>query len=257
MSKLPYMQFYPADWLQDTQILSLEAQGAWMKLLCALWVAPDRGQIRWPESQLDIFWGLHRLDSNPIWEELCRSGVGEFDVSEEEENSQVKRYVTVKCRRMVKEERQRKQTLERVKRYRNAPVTDLKRRIYQKSEVRSHISEKSKRATQLPEDFTVSDEIQAWASEHRLPDPNGEIEAFRDYHQAKGSVFKSWDAALRTWLRNGKRFAGNGKPTPTLQTSQVPAYHPKPTERRADPAIRDGLRKLVSGLTEKMEGENG
>src|SRR3990167_8356991 len=251
MSKLPYMQFYPSDWLQNTQILSLEAQGAWMKLLCALWVAPDRGQIRWPESHLDIFWGLHRLDSNPIWEELYLSEVGEFGIDEEQINGQAKRFVTVKCRRMIKEERQRKQGFERLKRFRNADVTEKKRRIYQKSEVRSHI--KSKRATQLPEDFSVSDSIQAWAKDHGLPAPNTELEAFRDYHVSKASTFKDWDAAFRTWLRNGKRFAGNGKPPLLLPTSQVPAYKPKPTERRADPAIRDGLRKLVSDLTENME----
>ena len=114
---------------------------------------------------------------------------------------------------------------------------------------------KSKRATQFPEDFEVSEEIQAWANKHQLPDPSSELEAFRDYHISKASTFKDWNAAFRTWLRNGKRFAGNGRPAPTLTTSQVPAYKPRPTERRADPEVRDGLRKLVSDLTEKMEGK--
>ena len=44
MAKLPYMQFYPADYLRDTRCLSLAARGVWMDLICALWHAPKRGQ---------------------------------------------------------------------------------------------------------------------------------------------------------------------------------------------------------------------
>jgi hypothetical protein len=33
------------------------------------------------------------------------------------------------------------------------------------------------------------------------------LEAFRDYHLAKGSTFKDWDAAVRTWWRNARKFA--------------------------------------------------
>src|SRR3990167_8705411 len=43
---------------------------------------------------------------------------------------------------------------------------------------------KSKRATQFPENFEVSDEIKAWAKENQFPDPDLELQAFRDYHQA-------------------------------------------------------------------------
>lgn len=35
-----------------------------------------------------------------------------------------------------------------------------------------------------------------------------QAEQFRDYHTAKGSTMKDWDAAFRTWLRNAKRFQG-------------------------------------------------
>jgi hypothetical protein len=37
-------------------------------------------------------------------------------------------------------------------------------------------------------------------------DVTREIERFRDYHDAKGSVFADWDAAFRTWLGNAQRF---------------------------------------------------
>lgn len=44
MAKLPYMQFYPADYLRDTRCLSLAARGAWMDILCTLWNSPKRGK---------------------------------------------------------------------------------------------------------------------------------------------------------------------------------------------------------------------
>lgn len=55
---LPYFQFYPADWIQDVRILSLEAQGAWMAILCALHTAPERGRHTWNIRQLQQLLGF-------------------------------------------------------------------------------------------------------------------------------------------------------------------------------------------------------
>ena len=33
---------------------------------------------------------------------------------------------------------------------------------------------------------------------------------FRDHHDAKGTLFRDWDAAFRTWLNNSKEFGRNG-----------------------------------------------
>ena len=111
---------------------------------------------------------------------------------------------------------------------------------------------KSKRATQYPESFEVSEEIKAWAKESGLSDPKTELEAFRDYHQAKGSTFKSWDAALRTWLRNAKKFAGNGRPTPDLAHSTVPVYKPIPAEPRPTKEQQAKVKVMLRELTEKI-----
>lgn len=54
---------------------------------------------------------------------------------------------------------------------------------------------------------------------------DAEVERFRDHHAAKGSVFASWDAALRTWLGNVPRFAraaAEGAPQP--QPADGPLY---------------------------------
>lgn len=42
MAKLPYMQFYPADWLLDTLTLRAEARGIWIDILSFMWRAEPR-----------------------------------------------------------------------------------------------------------------------------------------------------------------------------------------------------------------------
>ena len=138
VTKLPFIQFYPSDFLQDTRILSLAGRGAWMDLLCAMWVAPERGKLEWTMDQLTNFLGCSAELSTSIIDELMKSGVGVF-VTDGNGN------VTVKSRRMQREESQRKQLRARVQRHRNAScnasVTEKKRRIFQKPYIRSHISE--------------------------------------------------------------------------------------------------------------------
>jgi uncharacterized protein YdaU (DUF1376 family) len=36
-----------------------------------------------------------------------------------------------------------------------------------------------------------------------------EADRFRNHHQAKGSRYRDWDAAWRTWLGNARKFGGN------------------------------------------------
>lgn len=68
-----------------------------------------------------------------------------------------------------------------------------------------------KRARQLPRDFQPSDKHVALAAELGV-DLASEWPQFIDHHRSKGSTMKDWDAALRTWLRNAKRFHGTVTP---------------------------------------------
>jgi len=81
------------------------------------------------------------------------------------------------------------------------------------------------KATGLPPDFMVDDDLRAWASQ-RVPglDLTAETERFKDHHQAKGSTFKDWRAAWRTWMSRSEDFkpstSTNGKGrTPIVQRS--------------------------------------
>lgn len=70
-----------------------------------------------------------------------------------------------------------------------------------------------KTATAIPDEFPLTDEMIAFARQQGC---NGNIqavtEAFLDYHRAKGSRFKDWPAAWRTWIRNEVKFRKPGPP---------------------------------------------
>lgn len=72
----------------------------------------------------------------------------------------------------------------------------------------NYIEKKSKKATSIPDRFALSDSLrEAMMGRHPSLDLDEQVDAFVDFHTAKGSVFKSWDAAFRTWCRNAVRFA--------------------------------------------------
>jgi hypothetical protein len=64
-----------------------------------------------------------------------------------------------------------------------------------------------KQRRQLPTDFTLTDELIAYARSHGL---NGNIESvfehFCDHHRARGNTMLDWPAAWRTWVRNEIKF---------------------------------------------------
>lgn len=64
---------------------------------------------------------------------------------------------------------------------------------------------KHTKGTQLPEGFQPKEAHQQLAAELQV-DLDTEFATFTDYHRSRGSVFKDWDAALRNWLRNARRF---------------------------------------------------
>jgi len=113
MGKLPAFQFYPGDWIQDTATLSLSARGAWIDLLCALWRSPIRGQLTLSIIEYGRLLRTTPLRARAVLDELIHR---QICTSVTEGNGDV----TVINRRMEREERERKSTRLRVKRFRNA-----------------------------------------------------------------------------------------------------------------------------------------
>jgi hypothetical protein len=70
--------------------------------------------------------------------------------------------------------------------------------------------EAKKNATSIPDNYTPSASIQdTFESKYgSVLSYEETVEAFTDFHLAKGSRFKDWDAAFRTWCRNAITFKG-------------------------------------------------
>lgn len=78
-----------------------------------------------------------------------------------------------------------------------------------------------KRATQAPDLFPLTDDLREWGKQHcpSVVDPASETRQFLDYHRAKGSTFKDWTAAWRTWMRNAEKFTAE-------RAARLPAEDP-------------------------------
>jgi hypothetical protein len=95
------------------------------------------------------------------------------------------------------------------------------------SPVPSPVERKRMRASSIAEPFVPSEDVKSWAAE-KYPqiDFAEEVANFIDRHTAKGSTFKDWDAALRTWIRNAAKWSpqttGRGKQSPGARPRVTP-----------------------------------
>lgn len=92
----------------------------------------------------------------------------------------------------------------------------------------------------FPDNFEVTEIMRDWATDKgvivsKLP---GLTEHFKNHHQAKGSVFKNWQAAWRTWVINSLKFKDNFKitqntpfPIPIVKKYRARFLDYKPTEQ--------------------------
>ncbi|MBB4931810.1 hypothetical protein F4561_002630 [Lipingzhangella halophila] len=76
---------------------------------------------------------------------------------------------------------------------------------------------KAKRKTRVPDDFTVTPEMRAWAKEKTpLADVDFETEQFLDHWRSKGELRLDWTATWRTWMRNRQKW--NSESAPRLRS---------------------------------------
>ena len=104
----------------------------------------------------------------------------------------------------------------------------------------------AKRATQMPVDWRPKDEHLDLAREYGL-DPAHELRAFKDRNEAKGTTYKNWDAAFRTWLNQAKTFRGGQS---TSAASPAPRKHiPAEVPAHIDPNDPDAYAAWVREAT--------
>lgn len=109
-------------------------------------------------------------------------------------------------------------------------------------------SDQKMNKTRLPENFEVSPRIMELAKKNGWPDPRSEVDAFKDYHLAHGTLMLDWEAAFRLWLRNAQQW---NKPRRT----QLPAEQPQKQVAKPEPEISfEERRKNINRVNEMIEG---
>lgn len=115
------LEFYPADWSADTRILSLAARGAWLELIAAMHVSGRTSSVSGSMERLSGLIGCSVQELKDVLAELEKQDIAE--VSRECNGD-----VTITCRRFRREQIEREQTRERVKKHRSEnSVTEMLR----------------------------------------------------------------------------------------------------------------------------------
>lgn len=110
--KLPFLQFYPADYLVDTRVLTLSARGAWVDILCVLHASSTRGTSTLPVRGWARIMGVSDADFEIALGEIEAMKVGNVTRCGNGD-------VTITCRRMTNEAITREQSRLRVQNHRN------------------------------------------------------------------------------------------------------------------------------------------
>jgi hypothetical protein len=150
-TRLPFMQFYPADGIQDTQIMTAVSKAAWIDLLCQMWISPTPGTITWNRLSFTTYLRLeYDEEIELVVAELSR--VGDLELLDSSNNPVDKfencTWIIVTSRRMLRDIERLNKRKKTHKEYNDKRTTRKRQQNdrettgrSQKSEVRSQISE--------------------------------------------------------------------------------------------------------------------
>jgi hypothetical protein len=112
--KAPAFQFYVRDWLSapDLRMASCSTRGIWIDLLCFMWESRDRGEVEATREQFLKLTGSTEKEFQLFHDEARRLGFCDICVTNNGS-------ITVKNRRMSREEKERRQNRERQRRHRD------------------------------------------------------------------------------------------------------------------------------------------
>jgi len=100
MAELPYMQFFPTDWLADTRMITASTKGAWIDTIAHLWNAPTRGTMTATAAEWGRLWGVEAGEVETIISDLGKvAGIRREGFS-----------LTIYSRRMVRDEIERERS---------------------------------------------------------------------------------------------------------------------------------------------------
>lgn len=129
MGKLPASMFYWGDWSRDLEEYPLEVEGAWIRICCKLHYSETRGTLSRTLEQWAKILRQTPETALKILREIQQAKIGDISPDLAECNGNV----TVSCRRITREEKDRQDNKNRVFQFRhknksNGNVTQMKRK---------------------------------------------------------------------------------------------------------------------------------
>lgn len=92
---LPNIPIYIGDWERDCNVLSLESEAAWMRIVFKLWTKGKQNSIKMPAKSLQNLWRCDETKMKEIINDLQFNDIADISVTEG--------FVEFTCRRFVKE----------------------------------------------------------------------------------------------------------------------------------------------------------
>lgn len=94
-SNLPNIPIYIGDWERDCNVLSLESEAAWMRIIFKLWSKGKQSTYKIPTKSLQNLWRCSESKMLEILDELIFNEIAEISMNE--------RFIEFTCRRFKKE----------------------------------------------------------------------------------------------------------------------------------------------------------
>jgi uncharacterized protein YdaU (DUF1376 family) len=235
MADFPAIPLFTDAYLADTMHLSLEEHGAYLKLLMFTWRSQECA-LPDDDKRLAVMLGVPLKKWRALREVIVAPGM--FRV---EGGLLVQKRLTKEREFVARQSESQRKNAEarwRGKSLKNndtndadaserhmpnacqtdaptptpTPTPTLKKK--ERTEAGASVPKKARRKPELPlpENWVPSERNIADAEARNFQPDRIEHEAdkFRNYHLAKGNLYRDWDAAWRTWLGNASRAGGSG-----------------------------------------------
>lgn len=248
MADLPYMKFYPADWLADCGELSVGARGAWHSFLCKAWLMRSASVTLKAAQWSRMFGAANAEHAERLIAEIEECGIGGVTRADDGR-------VTLTSRRIARDlhamtaTRETRSEAARIaatarwekERMRDACQTHAKRNA---DAMRKHAIPEAR--SQKPEDYHTTTRacevptvgaVREYAASAPVPISPECATAFFDSAQAEGWVGKSgrpivdWRAAMRRYASRWNEIEKAKPPTRAHREDKAAREYPEPQHK--------------------------
>jgi len=238
---LPYSKFFWADYFNDTRMLSLEARGAWMDILCHLAQVDSPGKAGYKISSWARLLGVSKRVAKRVIDEIDQAGVGEVSYEGDlvfVSNFRIKDEFLKFCEKQTLAQNAgklsakiRRKVLKANKTIPTDPITNVSTDVQQTLEQNpnesstipltiNHYPERESTLSHENPEIPTLDEVKQAASMMGILESSAI--SFWEWHECNngwiknGSLIK-WRIKLPRWAAKDKEYKTNGKNTGNQQ----------------------------------------